>query len=136
MSVDYRHGTTTGISAHDRATTIRALADPALQAEVQKRSAPIIDALVKSGCPTPFPIQADTLPDTLAGRRVSIRIALDGVLTVYDGSPADRRVDCHVLVGDFLFARESDYRMTCSIFCATRNPSGSRLKIPEPSWRM
>ncbi len=26
--IDYRHGTTTGISTHDRATTIRALADP------------------------------------------------------------------------------------------------------------
>ncbi len=29
VSVDYRHGTTTGISAHDRAATIRALIDPA-----------------------------------------------------------------------------------------------------------
>ena len=29
ISVDCRHGTTTGISAHDRAKTIRALADPA-----------------------------------------------------------------------------------------------------------
>jgi 3,4-dihydroxy 2-butanone 4-phosphate synthase / GTP cyclohydrolase II len=29
ISVDYKHGTTTGISAHDRAKTIRALADPA-----------------------------------------------------------------------------------------------------------
>jgi 3,4-dihydroxy 2-butanone 4-phosphate synthase/GTP cyclohydrolase II len=29
VSVDYRHGTTTGISAHDRAATIRALVDPA-----------------------------------------------------------------------------------------------------------
>lgn len=28
VSVDYRHGTTTGISAHDRSTTIRALVDP------------------------------------------------------------------------------------------------------------
>jgi len=31
MSVDYRHGTTTGISAADRAKTIRALADPTAQ---------------------------------------------------------------------------------------------------------
>lgn len=31
VSVDYRHGTTTGISAHDRARTIRALADPAVK---------------------------------------------------------------------------------------------------------
>jgi 3,4-dihydroxy 2-butanone 4-phosphate synthase/GTP cyclohydrolase II len=31
VSVDYRHGTTTGISAADRARTIRALADPAAQ---------------------------------------------------------------------------------------------------------
>ncbi|NNN01304.1 MAG: bifunctional 3,4-dihydroxy-2-butanone-4-phosphate synthase/GTP cyclohydrolase II [Acidimicrobiaceae bacterium] len=29
VTVDYRHGTTTGISAHDRATTVRALIDPA-----------------------------------------------------------------------------------------------------------
>jgi 3,4-dihydroxy 2-butanone 4-phosphate synthase/GTP cyclohydrolase II len=28
VSVDYRHGTTTGISAHDRAATVRALIDP------------------------------------------------------------------------------------------------------------
>src|SRR5690606_36108963 len=32
VSVDYRHGTTTGISAADRAKTIRALADPDAQA--------------------------------------------------------------------------------------------------------
>jgi 3,4-dihydroxy 2-butanone 4-phosphate synthase/GTP cyclohydrolase II len=32
ISVDYRHGTTTGISAQDRAATIRALADPATTA--------------------------------------------------------------------------------------------------------
>ena len=32
VSVDYRHGTTTGISAHDRALTIRKLADPAARA--------------------------------------------------------------------------------------------------------
>jgi 3,4-dihydroxy 2-butanone 4-phosphate synthase/GTP cyclohydrolase II len=32
VSVDYRHGTTTGISASDRALTIRALADPAATA--------------------------------------------------------------------------------------------------------
>lgn len=31
ISVDYRHGTTTGISAADRAATVRALADPATQ---------------------------------------------------------------------------------------------------------
>ena len=33
VSVDYRHGTTTGISAHDRAKTIRALADAASKPE-------------------------------------------------------------------------------------------------------
>jgi 3,4-dihydroxy 2-butanone 4-phosphate synthase / GTP cyclohydrolase II len=33
ISVDCRHGTTTGISAHDRATTIRALADAASKPE-------------------------------------------------------------------------------------------------------
>src|SRR5262245_52766903 len=33
ISVDYRHGTTTGISAHDRSKTIRALADAAAHAD-------------------------------------------------------------------------------------------------------
>ena len=33
ISVDYKHGTTTGISALDRARTIRALADPATKAD-------------------------------------------------------------------------------------------------------
>jgi 3,4-dihydroxy 2-butanone 4-phosphate synthase/GTP cyclohydrolase II len=32
VSVDYRHGTTTGISANDRAATVRALVDPATRA--------------------------------------------------------------------------------------------------------
>lgn len=32
VSIDYKHGTTTGISAHDRAKTIRAITDPATQA--------------------------------------------------------------------------------------------------------
>ncbi len=32
--------------------------------------APIVAALVKAGCPTPFPIQAATLPSALAGRDV------------------------------------------------------------------
>jgi 3,4-dihydroxy 2-butanone 4-phosphate synthase/GTP cyclohydrolase II len=32
VSVDYRHGTSTGISAHDRAATIQALVDPATRA--------------------------------------------------------------------------------------------------------
>ena len=32
VTVDYRHGTTTGISAADRATTIRALVDPQARA--------------------------------------------------------------------------------------------------------
>jgi 3,4-dihydroxy 2-butanone 4-phosphate synthase/GTP cyclohydrolase II len=32
VTVDYRHGTTSGISAHDRAATVRALIDPATRA--------------------------------------------------------------------------------------------------------
>ena len=40
ISVDYRHGTTTGISAHDRAKTIRALADPASQPDDFARQTP------------------------------------------------------------------------------------------------
>jgi superfamily II DNA/RNA helicase len=41
-------------------TTFQALGVPA----------PVIDALVRAGCPTPFPIQAATLPSSLAGRDV------------------------------------------------------------------
>jgi len=37
ISVDYRHGTTTGISAADRAATIRALANPTAQPEDFRR---------------------------------------------------------------------------------------------------
>jgi 3,4-dihydroxy 2-butanone 4-phosphate synthase/GTP cyclohydrolase II len=37
VSVDYRHGTTTGISPSDRAATVRALADPAVHAVELRR---------------------------------------------------------------------------------------------------
>jgi superfamily II DNA/RNA helicase len=48
------------VDAPPEDTTFEALGVPA----------PIIAALVKSGCPTPFPIQAATLPSSLAGRDV------------------------------------------------------------------
>ena len=40
VTVDYIHGTTTGISAHDRALTARMLADPSLGATAQDFSRP------------------------------------------------------------------------------------------------
>ena len=40
ITTDYRHGTTTGISAHDRALTARMLADPALGATAADFSRP------------------------------------------------------------------------------------------------
>ena len=62
--------------------------------------APIIAALVKSGCPTPFPIQAATLPSSLAGRDVlgrartgsgkTVAFAVPTVVTL-STSPAIRR---------------------------------------------
>ena len=40
ITTDYRHGTTTGISAHDRALTARMLADPSLGATAADLSRP------------------------------------------------------------------------------------------------
>ncbi|WP_115944569.1 GTP cyclohydrolase II [Amycolatopsis thermalba] len=49
VSVDYRHGTTTGISAEDRAKTIRALADPGLQPVDDARPGHVMPLLAKPG---------------------------------------------------------------------------------------
>ncbi|RYY42333.1 MAG: GTP cyclohydrolase II, partial [Actinomycetales bacterium] len=49
VSVDYRHGTTTGISAGDRGATIRALADPALQPADLARPGHVMPLLAKPG---------------------------------------------------------------------------------------
>jgi 3,4-dihydroxy 2-butanone 4-phosphate synthase / GTP cyclohydrolase II len=47
VSVDYRHGTTSGISAGDRAATIRALADPALDPADLARPGHVMPLLAK-----------------------------------------------------------------------------------------
>ncbi|MFC9556397.1 GTP cyclohydrolase II [Rhodococcus sp. NPDC056960] len=49
VSVDYRHGTTTGISAGDRAATIRALADPTLQPADLARPGHVMPLLARPG---------------------------------------------------------------------------------------
>ncbi|CAG7587417.1 bifunctional 3,4-dihydroxy-2-butanone-4-phosphate synthase/GTP cyclohydrolase II [Rhodococcus opacus] len=49
ISVDYRHGTTTGISAGDRGATIRALADPALHSADLARPGHVMPLLAKPG---------------------------------------------------------------------------------------
>ncbi|MDV6282967.1 GTP cyclohydrolase II [Rhodococcus jostii] len=49
VSVDYRHGTTTGISAGDRGATIRALADPALRPADLARPGHVMPLLAKPG---------------------------------------------------------------------------------------
>lgn len=49
ISVDYRHGTTTGISAGDRAATVRALADPRLVPDDLARPGHIMPLLAKPG---------------------------------------------------------------------------------------
>ncbi|MEN0137927.1 MAG: GTP cyclohydrolase II [Rhodococcus sp. (in: high G+C Gram-positive bacteria)] len=49
VSVDYRHGTTTGISAGDRGATIRALADPALHPADLARPGHVMPLLAKPG---------------------------------------------------------------------------------------
>jgi 3,4-dihydroxy 2-butanone 4-phosphate synthase / GTP cyclohydrolase II len=49
VSVDFRHGTTTGISAHDRAATIRALIDPATMPNDLNRPGHIFPLRYRSG---------------------------------------------------------------------------------------
>jgi GTP cyclohydrolase II/3,4-dihydroxy 2-butanone 4-phosphate synthase/GTP cyclohydrolase II len=49
VSVDYKHGTTTGISAGDRAATVRALADPAITPEDLSRPGHVIPLQAKPG---------------------------------------------------------------------------------------
>ena len=49
MTVDYRHGTTTGISAHDRAATIRALIDPETRANDLNRPGHIFPLRYRPG---------------------------------------------------------------------------------------
>jgi 3,4-dihydroxy 2-butanone 4-phosphate synthase/GTP cyclohydrolase II len=49
VSVDARHGTTTGISAHDRAATVRALLDPETQSEDLARPGHMFPLQAKAG---------------------------------------------------------------------------------------
>jgi 3,4-dihydroxy 2-butanone 4-phosphate synthase/GTP cyclohydrolase II len=49
VSVDFRHGTTTGISAHDRAATVRALIDPATKPTDLNRPGHIFPLRYRSG---------------------------------------------------------------------------------------
>ncbi len=49
VPVDYRHGTTTGASAHDRAATIRALTDPRATPEDFARPGHVFPLAVSSG---------------------------------------------------------------------------------------
>jgi 3,4-dihydroxy 2-butanone 4-phosphate synthase/GTP cyclohydrolase II len=49
VSVDYRHGTTTGISAHDRARTVRALIDPSTRATDLNRPGHIFPLRYRNG---------------------------------------------------------------------------------------
>jgi len=49
VTVDYRHGTTTGISAHDRAATIRSLIDPATRPTDLNRPGHIFPLRYRSG---------------------------------------------------------------------------------------
>jgi len=49
VSVDYKHGTTTGISASDRAKTIRALADPNVNAKDFQRPGHVFPLRYKEG---------------------------------------------------------------------------------------
>ncbi|EAU90580.1 GTP cyclohydrolase II [Coprinopsis cinerea okayama7 len=49
VTVDYKHGTTTGISAHDRALTVRALASPTSRAEDFSRPGHMVPLRARTG---------------------------------------------------------------------------------------
>jgi 3,4-dihydroxy 2-butanone 4-phosphate synthase/GTP cyclohydrolase II len=49
VTVDYKHGTTTGISAHDRALTIRALVDPSTRPEDLARPGHVLPLRYRPG---------------------------------------------------------------------------------------
>ncbi len=49
VSIDYRHGTTTGISAHDRAATIHALVDPSTRPEDLSRPGHVLPLEAREG---------------------------------------------------------------------------------------
>ncbi|MCB0284269.1 MAG: bifunctional 3,4-dihydroxy-2-butanone-4-phosphate synthase/GTP cyclohydrolase II [Calditrichae bacterium] len=49
VTVDYTHGTTTGISAYDRASTIRAIVDPKVSAEDFARPGHLFPLIAKKG---------------------------------------------------------------------------------------
>ena len=49
VTVDYKHGTTTGISAHDRALTVRALASPSTTAQAFSRPGHMVPLRARPG---------------------------------------------------------------------------------------
>jgi len=49
VTVDYKHGTTTGISAHDRSTTVRALASPSASADDFTRPGHMVPLRAREG---------------------------------------------------------------------------------------
>ncbi len=49
VSIDYRHGTTTGISAHDRAATIQALVDPVTRPDDLSRPGHVLPLEAREG---------------------------------------------------------------------------------------
>lgn len=71
VSVDYRHGTSTGISAADRALTLNALADPASQPDDFARPGHIFPLRAKAGGVIERPGHTEAALDlaVLAGRR-------------------------------------------------------------------
>ncbi|KAJ1922879.1 hypothetical protein IWQ60_002496 [Tieghemiomyces parasiticus] len=104
VTVDYRHGTTTGISAHDRCATVRALADPAVTDPADfARPGHMLPLRAVQGGVLRRPGHTETALDLcrLTGR------SLAGVLCelVNDDGTMKRRDDC------YRFAREHNLKL-------------------------
>ncbi|GAA0521496.1 riboflavin biosynthesis protein RibBA [Saccharopolyspora subtropica] len=85
VSVDYKHGTTTGISAQDRAKTIRALGDPRVEPADLARPGHVMPLLAKPGGVRQRP------GHTEAGVDLCRRAGLSGAALLCEVVTPDRR---------------------------------------------
>ncbi|KAG0030701.1 hypothetical protein BGZ81_002330 [Podila clonocystis] len=104
VSVDYAHGTTTGISAHDRALTCRSLADPTKTAEDFNRPGHILPLRYAEGGSIRRFGHTEASVDLCKLAKLQPVAVICELVNDRDGSMA-RRDDC------YKFAREHGIRL-------------------------